>query len=462
MIDVKLLAQTKLVNVDKKIESEPLALASHAALKCYQAKSPEIGKTIDVKGRLFDVGHHTTLQHFYFTFDIEGIAVGDITFGLHLCSPFYNSDQRSGRFCAKMFLDPDFEKIEEYLQNFWPDLKKKKIDQILSYIKKGVGIYQANIFKATEIAKNLIRIERPYSSDSYIEQNGPKIAQEQLRMFISIIFPSGLDFTLNQSALSALYEAAWTPPMKYVTEQMVKLVLKNYPELSSMFREEKRRTNEWATPFQKPFKIGVKFKPRLKLLDLDGGNFIAPQPEIMHPIDKLHFLPETMENSVGRIKTEIEISVATMSQDQRHRTLRRGLPRFTGNFYLPPIPKDCGLAGEAINLMREWLALLDKIPRSLGMIIAPYGAMVRYKKEGSFNALAHEQAKRLCWCAQEEIYHLGRLLRLKIKKEKGKSSLLKIFEPICYQTGKCGEGVRYCGRDIKIRKKENYFSERKV
>lgn len=460
MIDVKLLAHTKLA---AETESEPLALASHAALKCYQAERPETGKMIDVKSRLFDVGHHTTLQHFYFTFDIEGIAVGDITFGLHLCSPFYNSDQRSGRFCAKMFLEPDFGKIEEYIKTFWPELRKGKRSQVLSYVKKDVGIYHANISKATEVAKNLIRIERPYSSDSYIKQNGPKIAQEQLRMFIPIIFPSALDFTVNQSALSALYETAWTPSMKYVTGQMVRLALEHYPELSPMFREEKTRTDEWTVPFQKFSIPGVKFKPRLKLLDLDKGNFIAPEPEIMYPVDKLHFLPETMENSISGIKTEIEISVATMGQDQRHRTIRRGVPRFTGNFYLPPIPRDCGLADEARNLMRNWFELLSEVPKSLGMIIAPYGAMVRYKKEGSFNAVAHEQAKRLCWCAQEEIYHLGGFLRLAIEKEKGKKSpFLRMFEPICYRTGKCGEGIRYCGRDIKIRKKGDYFPGRKV
>ena len=66
----------------------PLELASHAALKCYQAEDPEWGKVIDVESRLFNVSHHTTLQHFFFTFSVEGISVGDITFGLHLTIRF--------------------------------------------------------------------------------------------------------------------------------------------------------------------------------------------------------------------------------------------------------------------------------------------------------------------------------------------------------------------------------------
>ena len=88
MIKVQLVAHTN---------ANPLELTSHAALICYQAEMPEVGKILDVENRLFKVGHHTTLQHFFFTFAIEGIAVGDITFGMHLASPFYNSDQPSGR-----------------------------------------------------------------------------------------------------------------------------------------------------------------------------------------------------------------------------------------------------------------------------------------------------------------------------------------------------------------------------
>lgn len=67
------------------------------------------------------------------------------------------------------------------------------------------------------------------------------------------------------------------------------------------------------------------------------------------------------------------------------------------------------------------------IPNSLFTAIAPYGAMAKYQKKGNFNAVAHEQAKRLCFCAQEEIYNLGRLLRLAIeRKEKSTSPLLRI------------------------------------
>jgi len=113
------------VNLITHTETKPLELASHAALICYQAEMPEMGKMLDVENRLFNVGHHTTLQHFFLTFSVEGIAVGDITFGMHLASPFYNSDQRSGRYCAKMFVEPDFEEIKNYNQFLSKCVKNK-------------------------------------------------------------------------------------------------------------------------------------------------------------------------------------------------------------------------------------------------------------------------------------------------------------------------------------------------
>lgn len=455
MVNVKLVAKT---------DVEPLVLASHAALKCYQAEEPEWGKTIDVEGRLFNVGHHTTLQHSFFTFSIDGIAVGDITFGLHLAHPFYNSDQRSGRYCAKMFLEPNFLEIEKYVKKFWPEIKAAEQKNVIGYIKKGVDIYHKNIAQATETSRNFLKTERPYVSEKSLEASAPKIAQEQMRMFIPVVFPTGFDYTINGTVLAAMYRIAWTPSMRFIVDQMVAEVLKKFPEIAFMFDENKKSKNDWSLGIPNVSKIQIRHKPQHVLLDVSGDeNFVKPGAEKMHPVDLLHFDPTMMDNSIGELKTRTEISTATMGQDQRHRTIRRGKPRFTGAFYLPPILHEMKLEKQAKEFMKEWVELSKIIPKTLAMILAPYGAMVSYEKVGSFNAIAHEQAKRLCWCAQEEIYHAGRALRLGIEKAKGKNSkLLKMFEPPCYRDGKCAEGARYCGRDMKVRKAGDYFSERKV
>lgn len=443
-------------------DDEALVLASHAAQKCYQAESPELGKIIDVKGRLFETSHHTTLQHTYFTFDIEGIAVSDITLGLHLGHPFYNSDQRSGRFCSKMFTNPDFTSIEEYVRTFWPDLPPASPKRMMEFIKKGVEIYHGNIEAATKLTAETIASERPIAKSKYIEVNAPKIAQEQLRSFISTIFPTGLDHTLDLVALASLYKAAWTPGLLHLTQEMADIVLARHPDIAYMFS---RRGENWAPKILR-VENQVKFKPGFVLASLGDidDHIVLPEPEDMHPVDLLHFLPEYMDNNIHDIKTTVEISLACMGQDQRHRTIRRGKPVLTGNFYLPPvIAMMPGMAGIAEEYLHSWLDLAKDLPPTLAAAIAPYGAMVSYDKKGSLNAIFHEQGKRLCWCAQEEIYHLGRALRQGIESIRGKNAmLLQVLEPPCFKTGKCAEVARYCGRDISLRKSGDYFPERRV
>lgn len=447
-------------------EADPIALASYAALMCYQSEVPEWGKIINVKDRLFEASHHTTIEHYYMTFVINGIAVGDTIFGFHLVSPFYDSDQRSGRFCAKMFLVPDYRKIEEYVLSFWPEVNIAILREIMEYAKEGVNLYHENIGAATEIAKKFIREERPFASEDYIKLNAPKIAQEQMRMCISVIFPTALVFTLDSVALAAMYRSAWSPPLRFTLQKMADLLLEKHPNMAFAFGKEMMRQDDWGMSFsgEPSANTFAAFKPGVSRTEIDGKeNLVIPRSDVCFPVDQLFFRPETMNNSVGGISSEIVISLATMGQDQRHRTINRSEPSFTGDFYCPPIFKEVVPEKRVVDLMKKWITLHLKVPKSLALILAPYGAMARYTKRGSFNAIIHEQLKRSCWCAQEEIYHLSRALRLAIEKKEGKSSpLLRIFEPPCLKTGKCAEGVRYCGRDIDLRHKGDYFPERRV
>lgn len=443
--------------------SNPLLMVSHAAQKCYQAETPEWGKRIDEENRLFKPSHHTTFQHAssHHTMDVEDIAISDITLGLHLASPFYNSDQRSGRYCAKMFLEPNYQLIEEYIAKFWPEVGGVEKKMVIDFVRFGVEIFHDNIEQATKIAADLIRTERPKANEKYISATAPKIAQEQLRMFISTIFPTGLDFTVNLTALAAMRISAWTPGMRYATNKMAELIVAKHPELEYIFSGEQNK-EDWVPDFLNGGNI--LYQPKFELLSMTGADkFVMPSPEDMHPIDTLHFQPKYMDNAVCHLQTKVELSMATMGQDQRHRTIGRGQPFFTGNFYLAPIIKVIGLESSAKELMLKWSSLRDALPKTLWAAVAPYGAMLSYEKDGSANAVAHEQGKRLCFCAQEEIYNLGRMQREAIKTKHGADSeLLKIFEPPCYRTGICGEGARFCGRDLSLRKEGDFFPQRKI
>lgn len=452
------------VNLISYPSALPLCLAEHAAKTCYQAEVPTLKSDESlvsefVDKRLFTTGHHTTLQHQNFTFSIEDIAISDVTFGLHLASPFYNSDQRSGRFCGKMFTSPDYVWIENYLKFFWPEVSDLDLTKVLDFVKQSVKIYQDNIDKATELAKDFIKQERPYVSEKYIEQNAPKIAQEQLRVFIPTILPTALDFTINLSGLVALWKSAWTPVLRFVTDKMKDEVLEKFPEAKFMFDETKRNQTNWSPSLGGAYQLN--FKPVCHLLDvLDIESFKNPEPAQTQPVDLLHFSPDFMGNNIGEVRTEIEISVATMGQDQRHRTVKRGMPSFTKGFYCPPVVKNL-ITSENENFFESWIELQTLLPDTLHTAIVPYGAMVKYKKVASFNALLHEQSKRLCWSAQEEIYHLSYLLRSELSQKFGETHpLLKALVPPCKDTSKCAEGDRYCGRNMRTT--GSYFPDRLI
>ncbi len=443
----------------------PVPLAQHAGGTCYQAEMPTFGAhKLNVDSQLFKVGHHTTLEHWEMTFEIEGIAVSDVTFGLHLTHPFYNSDQRSGRYCGTMFANPNMLAIRKYITSLWPDVGEKALERVLTFILRGIFVYQSNVALATETARKQLKKERPFATEQFLERNAPKVAQEQLRMFISTIFPTGLIHTIDLITLVSLYESAWSPGMRLLTHKMVGAVLDKFPELHFMFDSTRRAISDWA-PKRLDTKSAIWHKPHLTLERVVNSKlFVVPDEKDIHPVDRLHFMPKYAQNNLGRIDTAVEMSVATMGQDQRHRTISRSEVAFTNGFYLPFVPLHCGLANEARILVDEWLELEAVLPRTLWTAIAPYGTVVAYEKSGTFNAVFHEQHKRLCWCAQEEIYNLALMLRRSIERKLGSDSpLLRIFEPPCYSEGYCAEGSRYCGRDIGLRTSANsYFVERKV
>lgn len=447
MLTVKLL---------KDHEIPPERMASHAGKICYNASIGDVytEKLLDVEKQLFNPGHHTTFEHQVFNFEIDGIAISDITFGLHLASPFYNSDQRSGRY-SKMFDKPDFNEIKEYITTIYGE---SKIDDVMNFIEFGYSIFAQNIEKSVPACIGLMKKER--SDDTYIAGAAKKIAQEQLRNVVSVSFDTGLLFSIDIPTMVAMYECPLNPIMKKVSEMMKDEFLKLFPEIPYIFRDDKREFLYEKIIFENNNQI--LFSPVCRLLSCPSAEEEITVPDIsdMIPIDKLNYKRKYMENGLIDLKNEIEISVATMGQDQRHRTIKRSDFIFTGNFYSPSIIQALGIEAEISMLMDMWKKLYGEIDNNLFALIAPYGAMVKYRKKSNINALAHEQLKRVCWCAQEEIYNLNRILREQIEKT-GNLKLLEVFLPPCMkENGRCYEGERWCRR--RERNKNNPCPERKV
>ncbi len=446
MIEVKLISQST---------ADPLCLAEKAAKTCYQPEAPILKETANqevrdfIMNNIFRTGHHTVLEHQFFTFEIEGVAVSDVSFGLHLANPFYNSDQRSGRFCAKMFDNPNTDWLDKYISYYWPKTQGCVKRQIIDYFLDGIKTYRELLPKATEVALEQIKIERPKLSQEKMETLAPKIAQEQLRVFIPAMIPTGLVISLDLTSILSLYKSAWTPVLKDITEKMRQEITLNNPELDIFFEETGRLDKEWFPKIDSFFESFSRH-PKISLKGVSLKNLKAPKKLDLHPLDILQFSPEFMENNCSFIKTRVAVSLMTFGQDQRHRTIKRDRPSFTGSFYLPPLVSKL-IKGKHKRLFVNWLDHLRLImPPTLHTAIAPFGAMVSYEKAGNINALIHEQGKRLCFNAQEEIYNLSVKLRRLLEKRLGSNhELLSFLSPPCMIDGKCGEGKRFCGRFIK-------------
>ena len=445
---------------------EPTILASHAARTCYAADVPELGETIDVENRLFKTGHHTTLEHNYYTFNIDGIPVSSVVFGLHLTAPFYNTDQRSGRF-SKMYDNPDMAAIKNTLKTYHPEVSDYNINAACDFIENGLDIYAKNKNRVTELARDAIHRERPYASEKYVEQNAPKFAQEQLRMFVSMIAPTALDYTIDLATLFTLYRTAWTTEMRDAVNQMAELAMRDDPKIKYMFDSAKQAPvhNYVSKFFASENYRGIKTRPEFTLLEYKYDDKMFVENKSPDMADTLQFHPRYMNNSLMYVDSKIHIDAgATMGQDQRHRSIQRSEPQFTGYFYLPPLLNAAGLEKDADKFMNMYYSLkADTFSRGMILAVAPYGAMVEYNKHANLNALMHEQGKRTCWCAQEAIYHISCDLRRDLGQYIGTDAkLMRYITPPCLSHGKCPEGPRYCGRDIMADKINGYFKQRQI
>lgn len=454
------------VNVTPIAETNvsPKILASHAARMCYTAESPKLGEEIDVEKRLFKTGHHSTLEHNYWTFMIENIPVSSVVFGLHLTAPFYNTDQRSGRF-SKMYDNPDMADVRNTLETYYPGIQSRYITDACNFIENGLNIYADNKERITEMARDAIHRERPNATDKYVESNAPKFAQEQLRVFVSMIAPTALDWTVDLATICAFYRTAWTPFMRDVMDKIATQIKTAHPDIAYMFPESGRSTQNWSPKFAGKYN-GTKTRPEFQLLDYKYDDGLFAENQSRDTVDTLQFSPEYMDNSLMYVCSRIHIDAgATMGQDQRHRSIKRSKPVFTGYFYLPPLLDRAGLKSTADSFMRDFYGMIKnpEFFRSMAMSIAPYGAMVQYEKHADLNALIHEQGKRTCWCAQEAIYHLACDLRRELAKNIGAdAAVLKYLTPPCLSMGKCVEGPRYCGRDLQNETLAKYFRNRQI
>jgi hypothetical protein len=452
--------------VSTQEDRTPSRLTRYAASKCYNRNSEECLKNcdkIDIPNALGKTGHHTTLQHSsnYISFDIENIPVSLATFGLHLTHPFYNSSQRSGRYCLDMFDGDNRIQLVEYIQQF----KKKYIGdtpydlKILNWFLRGFDFFHDNIDKVQALAKDALYKERPhYKLD--IERQSLRIAQDQLRVFISTIVPTGMVYTINHIALFALYASAWNDPLKDLTQQMIHQI-EDLDIIRTFDSLNLKQTNDYHPHFEcygdenKVF--GILNKPEVnvhltKIINDDNFDKFESLFKSHAVLDTLYFDPNCYPEDIDDLyctefKATVKVPVVTFGQDQRHRMISRTLAKVTGDFYISPLlEKVPGVIDFAARFANEYNELVNNVgPRNMIHFI-PYGSVVEYAKRYDYRAYAHCIHKRMCFNAEATIWKMENETIRQLFALMNRDRKESVIGPPCLN-GKCPEGKRSCGKE---------------
>jgi hypothetical protein len=443
----------------KKSECDSYFSAQLAASFCYKSSvqsAYDSASKIDVKNTTYPSEHHTTLQHapMYVTLDMDNIPVSLVTFGLHLIHPFYNTCQRSGRYCTEMFKvnnNTSAGAIDNYVRDFINSYIHKCSDDyevIIDWVLTGFEFFNNELPSMIDMAEEAMKSERPHFSRDY-QLMAKRIAQEQLRCVISTIVPTGLQYTANILTLAAMAKSAWNSPYKNLTKAMLNAAITD-DKLRDVYSDVliDNEVMTWHPRICK-YECDVINEPVVKMISCPPDYVSAKlgrYNKLHDRIDLTQFHPNANlidSRYTSDIKSEISASVATFGQDQRHRTISRSLPEITGDFYIPPLlRKNPKYTAFIRKHMGEYLRLCRDVGIRDMIYFIPYGAVVKYVRKADTRGWFHSQRKRLCFNAQEEISKISELEL----KQMPKIVLKYVSEPCC--NGVCIEGSRYCGRDM--------------
>ncbi len=434
---------TTIALLSKSVRKESINedIQFHASV-CYQGdfKSAEDKACNIPTNALYEPGHHTPAEHTSLTFGIENIPISVVTLGLHLTHPFYNSDQRSFRYCLQ---DLQTSKTEQFISD-WIDRYIKDESHgnaLMSFVMKGIDFFAENIDSVTQDALVALEEERPnYQGDKLLQAK--RLAQENFRCILSTILPTGLTHTIDLITLASMYQCAWNQPIADIMETMMTATI-DEKDLNYLFK--KRYTDVDMSWVMNIANTGTDFvnHPKASLVDDSIRDCHIKRFDKIHsPLDLLQFSPKARSSRIDHATMKVKLSMAAFGQDQRHRKLERSLPSITDTFLIPPLIQKNEKCVEFIKkYWIEFRELTNLIGIENTQYFLPYGAMVTYEKWGTVQSIFHEQNRRNCLNAQGEIATLASETLDKLK-------LKSVIGAPC-QSGKCTEGKRFCGRDMK-------------
>jgi flavin-dependent thymidylate synthase len=499
----------------------PYDLSVAAARTCYSSKGivlPENLSGDDRSRRLRDRiarstlqgGHLTTRGHAFFVFAIDRISRAAVWSFLH-SHPFYNSEQVSQRYVEVKpdnFLIPPFEgeplRIYRGTVSIQMDAYRKLVDLLIPRASEEYfRLFPARASKPDRwrnaIARKAYEVARyvlPIATYAYMYHtiNGVTL-HRYARLSKSFDFPHEINTLVER-----MIETVRLVDPDFADELYDPIPLEETPEfrlVEGIFGSGWRIGGE---EFIREFDSHLGNRSSLLVEFPRSGERILAQ-SVRHVLgvsrkemedetaiklllDPSHnlYLPETLNptyhSKLMRAMNHLyyvfakRLSHTADSQDQRHRTVPGSRPiihrHYTGKSdYI--VPKLIEAVPEAEELYRETMKkTFEGINRILEMGVSPEWAMyllpnafpIRFMESGTLINLHHKWRMRLCFNAQEEIFHAS---LEEVRQVSEVHPLIGEFlRPPCWFRSKagisppCPEGERFCGVKVWERKLEDY------
>ena len=426
---------------------KPTDIAVASARSCYSSKGiitpDEVNgwsRKKDLLNSIFKAGHHTTLMHYHFTILIDGISRALIWRLLH-SHPYYNSEQVSQRY-AKMKID-NFTIPKNGDKKRWED-----------YYKKLYFYYDELIKKLTP------RIEKILPK--FKKKEAVKKAQEFARYLLPLGMNAYMYHTINViTALRYINAIKVIPEVKQEAKEFGRLLeeemLKIDPDLKELIDFAKKEKVTFGNIDIEKIKKIKNIKKDVEVFDIIDYEFNLNE-NYAGVLRANNIYPD--EAILGSFNSYIKLSLSADAQNQRHRRSFGIRPKlediYKKDYYMPKILENESLYKEAIDYSYHFF---EEEIKNIGFSEAVYALLNAHKIEiiehNDFLSFAHKAQMRLCFNAQEEIFHIT-YKQVKELREKSKSA--KNFLPPCkvrYLNNikpYCPEGERFCG--VKVWRKD--------
>lgn len=476
----------------------PFASVVEAARTCYAAKGVVEGAEVGERGEalardLYRAGHHTTFQHAYFQFAIEGVSRQAIWSLLH-AHPFYNSEQVSQRYVA---VAPE--------ACLLPRLPPPAEARFRDCLALQMAAYRDLTELLTPVAAAAYFDRFPGRAKAFDRYATAlrRRAQEVARYVLPLATTAHLVHTISGLTLLRYQRACLEPDapteQRAVVAQMAAAVVAVDPAYRSVLESprgweapavagaevDRPRAGAFAAEFDR--RLGgniarlvsapsenvavtaaavreVLGLPAAALSDVQAVELLlAPEcnplmgePLNLHTMDKL-----------GRCLAHAHFTFAKRlshtadSQDQRHRATPGSRPVLTRHYTGEPDYVTPALFAEApaaairyrATMEAAWEAiealLAGGVAPEVALYLLPNAVNLRFTESADLGALHHKHRMRLCYNAQEEIWRasLEEALQIRaVQPEIGRHLLPPCthrlhagVKPIC------PEGERYCG-----------------